>query len=173
MEAIKKLLLPTFILWSVLIGLDSLSFLPFKVGLLLHNVFVNGSGVFLVSTVVAILQGCLIRFEKWYSFIILPIVFILIQTVDILIISYSTDSFIPEMCSELIVIRGFLLCPYVELVHPLAGSFQWEGPLTFNQIVWCFQYSVFIGLYYFIVFCFVKQLIRRRFRTTQYSKYDK
>ena len=169
MEAIKKLLLQSFILWGVLIGLDVLSFFPFKVGLLLHNVFVNGSGVFLVSTSVAILQGCLIRFEKWYSFIILPIVFVLIQAVDILIVSYSTDPFMPEICSELIVMRGFLLCPYVELVHSLAGSFQWKGPLTFNRIVWCYQYSVFIGLYYFIVFCIAKQLTRRKNRTTQYS----
>ena len=152
----RQILWQTLLTWGILLGLDLLSYVLFRAGVLYGNVLSDVTSFIFLTGLIAMVQGCLIGFKKGYSVWILPVVFVLIQMVDIITLLFSTDPVLVDWSDELLALKGFLLCPYMSFHY----DFQSENLLSLRNFLWCFKWSFSIGLYYWLVFFSVRRIIQ-------------
>ena len=152
----KRILYQTLLTWGILLGLDLLSSVLSRRGILEADVLSDVTSFVMMTGLIAVIQGCLVGFRKMYALVILPLLFVFIQLNLVVTLFTSTDPFLPEMSDELIALNGFLLCPFVAFHWPLRG----DDPVSWNNILWCLKWTVFIGLYYWLVFLSVRRIMQ-------------
>ena len=152
----KRILCQTLLTWVILLGLDLISSVLSRVGILYGDVLSDVAGFVLMTGLIAVIQGCLVGFRKMYALAILPLLIVFVQLNLVITLFTSTDPFLPEMSDELIALNGFLLCPFVSFHWPL----QWDNPVSWNNLLWCLKWTVFIGLYYWLVFFSVRRVMQ-------------
>lgn len=153
---IFRIIAQTLILWIILSTLNMLSAILSLKGLLFESVLDDVGGTLIVTGIIAVIQGSLIGFRKKSSIIILPLFITLIQ-LSMIISSINKVPGPLDMTYEVVSLWGFLFCPYVEIFKIEPGLLN--TPLAANQIVWCFQNSIFIGLYLFAIFWVTKNIM--------------
>ena len=152
----KRILYQTLLTWGILLGLDLLSSVLSRRGILEADVLSDVTSFVMMTGLIAVIQGCLVGFRKMYALVILPLLFVFIQLNLVVTLFTSTDPLLPEMSDELIALNGFLLCPFVTFHWPLRG----DDPVSWNNILWCLKWTVFIGLYYWLVFLSVRRIMQ-------------
>ena len=162
MAQIKRIVFQSLLVWCVLIVMDLLSSIFSMMGLLNNNILdvLDGFwGIAQFTGLFAIIQGGIIGFKKKYSITILPLLILLIQLDLIITMKVSQDPYLPSMAYELLSLLGFAVCPYSEILYKLVGPFSLTSPLSANQLIWCFQYTFFIGLYVFVILLVTKKIL--------------
>ena len=123
----KRILYQTLLTWGILLGLDLLSSVLSRRGILEADVLSDVTSFVMMTGLIAVIQGCLVGFRKMYALVILPLLFVFIQLNLVVTLFTSTDPFLPEMSDELIALNGFLLCPFVAFHWPLRGMILSHG----------------------------------------------
>ena len=152
----KRILCQTLLTWAILLGLDLISSVLSRRGILNADVLSDVTSFVMMTGLIAVIQGCLVGFKKMYALAILPLLFVFVQLDLVITLFTSTDPLLPEMSDELIALNGFLLCPFVTFHWPL----QWDEPVSWNNILWCLKWTVFIGFYYWLVFFSVRRIMQ-------------
>ena len=152
----KRILCQTLLTWGILLGLDLISSGLFRRGILEADVLSDVTSFVMMTGLIAVIQGCLVGFRKMYALAVLPLLFVFTQLCFVVTLFTSTDPFLPEMSDGLIALNGFLLCPFVTFHCPL----RWDDPVSWNNILWCLKWTVFIGLYYWLVFFSVRRIMQ-------------
>ena len=142
------------ILFSLLVGLDIMSVPLYFLGFLRDNILseFNRSAVVFFPTIICCIQGCLIGYKTKSSLFILPTVFLVWNSFLILsILSTADDNLQIDLSDELLWLGSFGFCPFVDLLTPLQTAlvkYNYLGPIISRYLIWCFQYTFLIWLYF-------------------------